>query len=154
MAGNAPRSKGNAGLSEAEQRQSDAKLSHAKLGKGTARQRKAWQRQGAARHGQALPGYAKAERCSVVHRCIAMLRKAKGSENMECKILIGQKSICDHLRIGKRTFYLLLKAGAPIMKGPAGWQTHIDLLEDYFKQEIEHEFDRPRRFLANGKSNK
>lgn len=56
---------------------------------------------------------------------------------MDCKVIIGQKAICEHLRIGKRVFYNLIQSGAPIMKGVCGWQTHIDLLEQYFKQQIE-----------------
>jgi hypothetical protein len=56
---------------------------------------------------------------------------------MECKILIGQKAICEHLRIGKRGFYSLQRSGAPIVKGIFGWQTHVDLLDEFFLRQIE-----------------
>lgn len=52
------------------------------------------------------------------------------------KILIGKQIICDHLRISKATFDRLIKNGMPATKGPGGWQTHMDLLDEYFKMKI------------------
>lgn len=54
----------------------------------------------------------------------------------ECKVLIGQKIICDHLRIGKKVFYKIIDEGAPIIKTQAGWRTHADILDEYFRGNI------------------
>lgn len=55
---------------------------------------------------------------------------------MECKILIGQKIICDHLKIGKAIFYQLVDEGAPIIKTESGWKAHVDLLDEYYRKTI------------------
>ena len=55
---------------------------------------------------------------------------------MESKVLIGTKAICGHLKIGRRLFYELIGAGAPIAKGPGGWTSHKDLLDKYFQVQI------------------
>jgi hypothetical protein len=57
---------------------------------------------------------------------------------MESKVLIGRKAICDHLGIGRRLFYELIKEGAPISKGAGGWRSHVDLLDSYFRATIEN----------------
>ncbi len=45
-------------------------------------------------------------------------------------------SLCDYLQIGNKVFYELIREGAPIKKGPGGWWSHIELLDEYFKRLI------------------
>jgi hypothetical protein len=50
------------------------------------------------------------------------------------KVLRGQAVICKHYKIGKERFYAAVKAGAPIRKDGRDWITHVDLLDEWYKQ--------------------
>jgi len=58
---------------------------------------------------------------------------------MASKVLIGTKAVCDYLAISRPTMYKLIEEGAPIRKGVGGWWSHADLLDEYFKRQLQNE---------------
>lgn len=55
----------------------------------------------------------------------------------ESKVLIGREKICQYLGIGKEAFYKLIRDGMPAKKRGDRWVAHVDLVEEYFKKELQ-----------------
>ena len=52
----------------------------------------------------------------------------------QSRVLIGRKAICNYLNISKNTFYDLVAAGLPAAKKAGTWISHMDALEEYFRE--------------------
>lgn len=53
---------------------------------------------------------------------------------MGTKALIGMKTICGYLNIGRKVFYALVQAGAPFSNDSGVWCSHEDAIDEYFRE--------------------
>lgn len=53
------------------------------------------------------------------------------------KTIFGVKNIIRYLEVSKDTYYKLVEEWLPVKRGPGGVRAHTDLLDSYFKEDIQ-----------------